>query len=764
MRALHRILHGSSLLCLNSTKPAKEDGGGERTESATESKPRRVVIDAVLTTGKDHILKRTDFPLSEIAGDCQRFCARARTLLGAQALGTCQHENVTSTTMVCPSCLRCTAHGSSCKFHSNGRVGATECGCGTGDAGCSKCGLCKFCQEAELGPAKTTPDSWAGRNAAALSALMQALKLEHFPSRTPGAIPLIKAQDKRHIDMQKETGDPLQINEITLHFIALRLPPHVRAVIMTVDFYSLPRQRTGPIKLATAKCDGLRSLHTEGMAPFVPNSLNPGVGNSIRFTVTPEMAGTTQPADFAHFLCSHDMDIDVWDAESCLALGTLRVSGLHRTLRQGESAVQMLVSPPFVPGPSEASPVAHSTSGRDSQFDLEWTASGERQPGALIRIINRGLFAQADTQKPLDNKGAFEADATQVLEPVQSWRTVMAHHLPPIDEPKGASEKSGLAAILHARKFRLAKDKGRISDGNVVPIGTKPTAVTQDHASALKAFRQNPTYQMQDMQHMIQQISVKHVQICPVFGHSNCEFKQSIENPHDHIVVCMATITRVEVDKIPLEMREDITRSLRISGGVLSPSPTNEVAMPEAQSWVLQPRAQLFITVTLDNKPEHWQLNSFFATIQISMLRQMQILSQYDLRVTVKPLPVVFDRHFRFLVDSREVKRKIHISHSRLQDLDKISVRTFPETGAESKVIVYSDGAPVGEATAIASDGAIGAAESAVQAASGSTVPGTSLRALNASNHLMNPCKPKMHIIAMHYSSPDICSGVRTLK
>jgi len=211
----------------------------------------------------------------------------------------------------------------------------------------------------------------------------------------------------------------------------------------------------------------------------------------------------------------------------------------------------------------------------------------------------------------------------------------------------------------------------------------------------------------------------------------------------------MATITRVDVDTIPLEMREDITRSLRISGGVLSPSPANEVAMPEAQSWVLQPRAQLFLTVTLDNKPEHWQLNSFFATIQISLLRQTQLLSRYDLRVTVKPLPVVFDRHFRFLVDSREVKRIIHISHSRLQALDKVSVRTFPEAGVESKVVVHSDGTAVGEATAIASDGAIGAAESALQVASGSTVTGTSLRGLNASYHLMNPSNSKMHMTAM---------------
>ena len=793
MRALQRILRGSSFLCNGKVATATKEG--EEAQGATTLAPRRVEIDPVLTAGKNHILKRTDFPLSDIVGDCQvcsvvgisvrvvcicacacacvcvrvcvhvrrdtcmhayihtyiiyfrhgvparecfpscvcvqRFSARVRTLLGAEAVSggdspdaTCEHENVNATAKVCTSCLRCTAHGSSCKLHADRRVGATECGCGDGDAGCAKCGLCKFCQEAEHQPAKTSPESWAGRNAAALAALRQALKLEHFPSRTPGAIPLIKSQDTRRIDMQMEADDPLQINEITLHFIALRLPQHVRAVFVTLDFYSLPRQRTGPIKVATAKCDGMRSLHTEGIAPLVPNSINPGVGNSIRFTVTPEMAGTTQPADFAHFLCTHDMDIDVWDAESCLALGTLRVSELHRALRQGESAVQMLASPSFVPSSSEASPVVHSMSGRDSQFDHEWTESGARQPGALIRIINRGRFAQNDAQKPVHKLGESGADAAEAQIPVPSWRTGMAHHLPPIDEPKGASEKSGMAAILHARKYRLAKDKGKIAEGNVVPIGAQPTAVAQDHASALKAFRQNPAYRMQDMRQIIQQLSVQHVQMYPVFGQSKCEHKQAIENPHDHIVVCMAAITQVDADKIPLEMREDVIRSLRIGGGVLSPTQENEVAMPDAQSWVLQPRGKVFLTVTLDNKPEHWQLNTFFATIQISLLRQTQLASQYDLRVTVKPLPVVFDRHFRFVVDSREVKRKIHISHSRLQAPDQIRVRTVPETGVESKVVLDGAGAPVGDATAVAPDGAGGAAASAAEAAVGSAVPG----------------------------------------
>jgi hypothetical protein len=69
MRALQRILRGSSFLCNGKVATATKEG--EEAQGATTLAPRRVEIDPVLTAGKNHILKRTDFPLSDIVGDCQ---------------------------------------------------------------------------------------------------------------------------------------------------------------------------------------------------------------------------------------------------------------------------------------------------------------------------------------------------------------------------------------------------------------------------------------------------------------------------------------------------------------------------------------------------------------------------------------------------------------------------------------------------------------------------------------------------------------------
>lgn len=48
--------------------------------------------------------------------------------------------------MVCSNCLNCTAFGTSCLNNVlPSRTAGSTCGCGTGDCGCSKCGICKLC-------------------------------------------------------------------------------------------------------------------------------------------------------------------------------------------------------------------------------------------------------------------------------------------------------------------------------------------------------------------------------------------------------------------------------------------------------------------------------------------------------------------------------------------------------------------------------------------------------------------------------------------
>ena len=514
-------------------------------------------------SGDNAIWKRRYYDLSEILHDCERLCGRVRALLGPQ-------------------------------LHTDADPARVS---------------------------RASADSWPGRNEAALALLLKAIRLEDFPRSTAlGAIPVAKSRDIKDVDLRLEMNDPMQINEITLHFIALRLPLHVRAVCMTIDFYSLPRVRTGPLKLAsrstlatssTSNTDGLRWVTSQGLAPIIPESVSPGVGNSVKLTVTPEMAGSARPADFAHFVCSHDLDIDVWDAESCLALGTLRVTGLHHILRQGQTAVQMLATPSFAPCAPDDGPVLSWTSGKDAQSDVvtQLMSDSALQTCALIRIVNRGLIMQKATHSHAGGNfgmGSQTQGGGQEQEVVKSWRTNMAHRLPPMNDLTGGveNEKGGMAAILHARKFKMAKDKGKIADGNIVPIAFKAAALAEEHSSALKHFWHNPGYQMLGIHQIIQKLSVKEIEMRPIFGQVDFECKHHVTNPHEQVVLCMAAITHTMVENIAPELRDDITRGLRISGGNLEPSLDNQTALPDSQSWLLQPLAQVVMTVLFDNKIE----------------------------------------------------------------------------------------------------------------------------------------------------------------
>ena len=657
--ALHRILEAGRKIV--DEVGVASGGGGEQANDGglhahgtpDDAGQRKIKIDSVLCRGKNAILKRHDFKLSEIVQDCESFQSLARSLLGSEISRDKEDEDGIDTEEKAP---------------------------------------------------KPSAASWLGRNSMALTTLLKVIKSAKVPSSSTnsGAISMVRDRSMQQIDMQVEIADPLQINELVLHFVAIRLPDHVRAVYLTVDFYSLPRIRAGPLKISTAKCDGLRTIQRDYLAPFVPDSLNPGVGNSIKLTVTPEMAGSTQPADFAHYLCSHDLDIDVWDAESCLALGTLRVRGLHRVLRQGQSAVQIIVTPPFVTAAPEDGAVLPATSGKDPQVEVALVSGeGTQQPGALIRIVNRGHVNASDAQS---ESVASPGGASLESHLVKSWRTDAVQPLSPVEDLASGSRAisgMGMAAILQARKFQLAKDKGRIPQGNVVPIDTRAAAVVGEHATALKNFRANPSYQLRGMADMIKKLSVKDVEMCPVFGQTDFEYKHHISNPHDHVVVCMASTTSVDLDNVALEMRENIIQGLHISGGVLRPAQANEHVMPNAQTWLLQPQAQAVMSVKLDNKPEHWQLESFVLTVQVTFMRQSELSSQYNLRVTVRPLPVVLDRHLRFFVDVAQenlqpFKRLVQVdsrtlSSKRVQPQDSLTVRTVPEAGVESKIVSIND-------------------------------------------------------------------------
>ncbi|XP_062889534.1 nephrocystin-4 isoform X2 [Mobula hypostoma] len=148
------------------------------------------------------------------------------------------------------------------------------------------------------------------------------------------------------INLQTEEADHLQCNEIILQFLAFsRVPPesnHPRSVYFTFQFYRFPPVRTQQLQLMKMKGKG-----TSNSMPFilVPLSKN-GIGNidspglEMKFMVEPSLLRDGEHLWFIQYLAMQTLQIDVWDAESLLLIGTASVD-LKYLLRHGLAAVQV---------------------------------------------------------------------------------------------------------------------------------------------------------------------------------------------------------------------------------------------------------------------------------------------------------------------------------------------------------------------------------------------------------------------------------------
>ncbi|KAJ1480909.1 hypothetical protein T484DRAFT_1900328 [Baffinella frigidus] len=175
------------------------------------------------------------------------------------------------------------------------------------------------------------------------------------------------------VDLRREEADPLQINHLIIQPVALQL---------SADFLASAAQRGGPdaepdasgergelpqraLKVSEiswlqrislsgqfygmrAEPVTLRVIH--GRAPDDPDApygahtltLEPEPGSATGLSFLPETSqeGHAQLRRLAESYIAHHLTLDVWDADSGFALGTVLVSGLHRALRQGLPAVQ----------------------------------------------------------------------------------------------------------------------------------------------------------------------------------------------------------------------------------------------------------------------------------------------------------------------------------------------------------------------------------------------------------------------------------------
>lgn len=157
---------------------------------------------------------------------------------------------------------------------------------------------------------------------------------------------VIDSEKLPSMNLRMEEEDHLQCNEIILQFLAYSRVPresdHPRSVYFTLQFYRFPPVTTQQLQLVKMKKKGPKSSMHFILVPLNKN----GIGNidspglELKFMVEPSLMKDGEQRWFMQYLALQTLQIDVWDAESLLLIGTASVD-LKHLLRHGLSAVQV---------------------------------------------------------------------------------------------------------------------------------------------------------------------------------------------------------------------------------------------------------------------------------------------------------------------------------------------------------------------------------------------------------------------------------------
>ncbi|XP_031987671.1 nephrocystin-4 [Corvus moneduloides] len=151
-------------------------------------------------------------------------------------------------------------------------------------------------------------------------------------------------------NLRLEEADPLQGNEIVLQFLAFGRDaqgstegPWPRTVFLTFQFYRFPPVTTPRLQLVSTDrgpATGLAVLaqllvrvNEDGTLSTRPPGLQ------LKYMVDPAFLRPGEQRWFLRYLAEHSLQIDVWDGDSLLHVGSAAVK-LEPLLRQGQRAVR----------------------------------------------------------------------------------------------------------------------------------------------------------------------------------------------------------------------------------------------------------------------------------------------------------------------------------------------------------------------------------------------------------------------------------------
>ncbi|XP_067873614.1 nephrocystin-4 isoform X2 [Heterodontus francisci] len=200
---------------------------------------------------------------------------------------------------------------------------------------------------------------------------------------------VIDPDELSNFNLQKEKADHFQCNEIILQFLAFSRVPEGSnqpgSVYFTFQFYRFPPVTTQQLQLVKLRNS---EKGTSKSTPFILVPLNKnGTGNidspglELKFMVEPSYMKEGEQRWFMQYLSMQILQIDVWDAESLLLIGTAAVE-LKYLLRQGRTAVQV----------SHELEVINTEYGPDVPMSLaDITRHGTVKPYGVTTITKGGL-------------------------------------------------------------------------------------------------------------------------------------------------------------------------------------------------------------------------------------------------------------------------------------------------------------------------------------------------------------------------------------
>ncbi|XP_069730640.1 nephrocystin-4 isoform X1 [Phaenicophaeus curvirostris] len=194
----------------------------------------------------------------------------------------------------------------------------------------------------------------AGSSCTLLSrASLARLHAAGFPEildRNQEPVEISELVEPARFNLQLEEDDPLQGNEIILQFLAFGRDAldsvegaWPRTVFLTFQFYRFPPVTTPRLQLVSSDGDVVAG-------PAVPaqllvrlnkdGTLNTGPpGLQLKYMVDPNFLRSGEQRWFVRYLAEHSLQIDIWDGDSLLLVGSAAVR-LEPLLRQGRVAVR----------------------------------------------------------------------------------------------------------------------------------------------------------------------------------------------------------------------------------------------------------------------------------------------------------------------------------------------------------------------------------------------------------------------------------------